>query len=118
MLRSMHAEGRSAGSSLARLSAYATVGALVVQFLLGMYTNLYVHVSPVEGIGGSGGMMGGGDDAGDEPGHVGLVGAHGAHDARLAPRDPGGALADRRGGRPQHQRDGSVGGGASREQNR
>src|SRR5438128_10230503 len=60
MLRSMNVRSGSVGNSLARLSAYATVGALVVQFLLGMYANLYVHVSPVEGTAGSGGMMGGG----------------------------------------------------------
>src|SRR5947207_462668 len=51
---------RSSSVRLARVLSGATVGALAVQFLLGMYANLYVHTSPVQGAGGSGGMMGGG----------------------------------------------------------
>ncbi len=55
----MDTERRSPGISLARLLAGATVAALVVQFLLGMQANLYVHTSPIEASHGSGGMMGG-----------------------------------------------------------
>jgi len=56
----MDTERPAPSISLARLLAGATVAALVVQFLLGMQVNLYVHTFSIEGTGGSGGMMGGG----------------------------------------------------------
>jgi hypothetical protein len=46
--------------AVARASAAATVGALQVQFMLGMYTNLYVSFTPVQSRGPGGMMMGGG----------------------------------------------------------
>jgi len=52
-------EDRSESLAIARIGASATVGALVLQFILGMYTNLYVAFSPVQSLG-SGGMTGGG----------------------------------------------------------
>ena len=53
----MNDKAAPARISLARLFAGATVGALVAQFLLGMYVNLYVNFSPVSGGNQSAGMM-------------------------------------------------------------
>src|SRR5437879_1400234 len=56
----MSVEGHRIGSSFARLAGGVAMAALVVQFLLGMFAKLYVHIAPAGRTGGCGGMLGGG----------------------------------------------------------